>query len=35
MKDDEQVTSFLEKNLRLRNQLIGVGIPYSDDELTL
>jgi hypothetical protein len=35
MKDDEQVTFFLEKFLRLRNQLIGARVPYSNEELTL
>lgn len=35
MKDDGNVTSFLEKNLTLRNQLIGAKVIYFDDEIAL
>jgi len=35
MKNDENVTSFLEKNLSLTNQLIGARVIYFDDEITL
>jgi hypothetical protein len=34
MKDDEQLTYFVEKFLCLRNQLLGVGVTFFNKKFT-